>query len=72
MDKYIINKNAQLNGDHEVHNVTRGCNYLPNLENQITLGNFSTCQQAVAHAKSNWPNNRINGCYWCATACHTS
>lgn len=72
MDNYIINKNAQYNGDHEVHNATRGCNYLPSIENQISLGNFVNCQQAVAQAKLNWPNNRINGCYWCANACHTT
>ena len=22
--------------------------------------------------KRRWPNNRINGCYYCANACHTS
>lgn len=72
MDQYIINRNAQSNGDNEVHNITRGCSYLPALENQIVIGNFSNCQQAVAQAKLNWPNNKINGCYWCSTACHTS
>ncbi|MGN2485872.1 hypothetical protein [Acinetobacter calcoaceticus] len=72
MDNYIINKNPQYNGDHEVHNATKGCNYLPSIENQISLGNFNNCQQAVAQAKSNWPTHRINGCYWCANACHTS
>ncbi|AKQ32262.1 MULTISPECIES: hypothetical protein [Acinetobacter] len=72
MDHYIINKNPQYNGDHEVHNATKGCNYLPSIENQVSIGNFVNCQQAVAQAKSNWPNNRINGCYWCANACHTT
>jgi len=72
VDQYIINKNSQSNGDHEVHNKTKGCSYLPALENQIVIGNFSNCQQAVTQAKSSWPNNRINGCYWCSTACHTS
>lgn len=42
MDKYIINKNQQTNGDHEVHNVNKGCSYLPALENQIVLGNLVT------------------------------
>ncbi|MCA4423036.1 hypothetical protein LDY25_13715 [Acinetobacter baumannii] len=72
MDHYIINKNPQYNGDHEVHNATKGCNYLPSIENQVSIGNFVNCQQAVAQAKSNWPNNRINGFYWCANACHTT
>jgi len=72
MDKYIINKNQQSNGDHEVHNASKGCSHLPALENQIVIGTFANCYQAVASAKSNWSKNRINGCYWCATSCHTS
>lgn len=40
VDQYIINKNSQSNGDHEVHNKTKGCSYLPALENQIVIGNF--------------------------------
>ncbi len=35
MPNYIINKNSQPNGDHEVHNATTGCSYMPNVENQI-------------------------------------
>ncbi|WP_027848784.1 hypothetical protein [Marinospirillum minutulum] len=72
MDRFIINKNQQTNGDHEVHNATTGCSHMPSLENQIDLGLHNTCQQAVAEAKLRWPNNRIDGCYYCANACHTS
>lgn len=72
MDRFIINRNAQRNGDHEVHNLSKGCSYMPNSENQVDLGNHSSCQGAVAEAKRQWPQNRINGCYYCATACHTS
>jgi hypothetical protein len=39
MYKYYVNKNAQSNGDHEVHK--ESCSYLPNLENRIYLGVFS-------------------------------
>ena len=35
---YIINKNAQNNGDHEVHKKDANCQDMPNLENQIDLG----------------------------------
>ena len=72
MARYVINKNAQANGDHEVHNITNGCNYLPNHENQIDLGYHNSCHEAVAHAKRKWPDYRINGCYYCCNACHTS
>lgn len=72
MPLYIINKNAQTNGDHEVHNndSTKGC--LPNVENRIGLGVFSSCGPAVREAKRRWPREKINGCYYCANACHTS
>ncbi|WP_158275617.1 hypothetical protein [Marinilabilia rubra] len=45
MTKYNVNKNAQSNGDHEVH--ARGCNYMPSDSNRIYLGEFSSCQAAV-------------------------
>ncbi len=72
MARFIINKNAQNNGDHEVHNKTEGCSFMPNIENQVDLGFHQNCHGAVATAKSRWPSDRINGCYYCSNACHTS
>ncbi|PSB86218.1 hypothetical protein C5F63_12720 [Photobacterium damselae subsp. damselae] len=72
MPYYIINKNPQSNGDHEVHEKDSGCSHLPNIENRIDLGFHSSCYYAVQDAKKRWPNNRINGCYYCCNACHTS
>lgn len=66
--RYLINKNAQYNGDHEVHNET--CNHLPNLENRKYLGNFSNCRDAVDEAKK--LDSDADGCYWCCNECHTS
>lgn len=48
MPRFIINKNAQSNGDHEVHNATTGCAYMPNTENQIDLGSHTDCHGAVS------------------------
>ena len=67
MARYYVNKNAQANGDHEVH--TTGCPYLPNPENRIYLGDFSSCAPAVREAKKHYPQS--NGCYWCSRECHT-
>lgn len=70
MPTYLVNSNAQSNGDYEVHDAssTRGC--LPAVVNQVSLGYFSTCSDAVNEA-----NRRgyrpANGCYYCANACHT-
>ena len=72
MPRFVINKNPQANGDHEVHNATTGCSYMPKVENQIDLSNHASCKEAVVNAKQLWPNNRINGCYYCCTSCHTS
>jgi hypothetical protein len=72
MPNYIINKNQQANGDHEVHDLSQNCAHLPNPENQIELGYHITCHSAVAEAKRRWPNDRINGCFYCANPCHTS
>ena len=72
MQSFIINKNQQANGDHEVHNATTGCIHMPNVENQVNLGYHASCKEAVAKAKQQWPNNRIDGCFYCCPACHKS
>lgn len=72
MSKFIINQNAQANGDHEVHNLTTGCPFMPQLQNRIDLGEHTHCSGAVSLAKRNWPQARINGCYYCCNSCHTS
>lgn len=72
MPRFIINKNAQANGDHEVHNATIGCSYMPQQANQVDLGTHLSCAGAVTNAKSKWPGLRINGCYYCSISCHTT
>lgn len=68
MAPYYVNKNAQANGDHEVHR--RGCSWMPLPENRIYLGSFLSCHGAVAAASMYFL--RVNGCYYCSSACHTS
>ncbi len=65
---YYVNKNAQLNGDHEVH--VSSCTRLPEEKNRLYLGSFETCAPAVREAKKTYPQS--NGCYYCCYACHTS
>ena len=67
MTKYYVNKNSQVNGDHEVHKL--GCTWMPDVENRIYLGKFATCRGAVIRAKKYYPQS--NGCYYCSYACHT-
>jgi hypothetical protein len=68
MATYYVNKNAQANGDHEVHK--SGCSFMPDASNRIALGDHSGCRSAVAAAKRHY--TRVNGCYYCARPCHTS
>ena len=68
MSRYYVNKNAQSNGDHEVH--TTGCAWLPLLENRIYLGEFYSCFSAVSEARKHYV--QVNGCAHCSLACHTS
>lgn len=69
MPNFIVNKNAQPNGDHEVHNKSAGCDYMPAAANQKDLGYHSSCHGAVAEAKKSY--TKSDGCYWCCNACHT-
>ena len=68
MDHYYVNRNAQANGDHEVH--TTICSYLPSPENRCYLGYFSSCADAVKEAKKMY--SQSNGCFYCCGVCHTS
>jgi hypothetical protein len=63
--RYYVNRNAQANGDHEVHR--EGCAYMPT--NRIDLGLFSNCHDAVREAKKHY--SQVNGCAYCSPACHT-
>lgn len=67
MALYYVNKNAQSNGDHEVH--TGSCSWLPAAENRIYLGSFTSCAPAVITASVHY--TQVNGCYFCSRACHT-
>jgi len=65
MADYWVNRNAQANGDHEVHR--QGCDYMPS--NRLHLGDFTSCRSAVSEAKKTY--SQSNGCYWCSRECHT-
>ncbi len=71
MSVFIVNKQSQFNGDHEVHNLTTGCRYMPQSQNRVELGEHPCCYDAVLFAHRNWPQSRINGCYYCCNECHT-
>ncbi|MBT5072555.1 MAG: hypothetical protein HOJ34_05065 [Kordiimonadaceae bacterium] len=67
MVHYCVNKNAQTNGDHEVHKV--GCRWYPQQENRLSLGDHPSCKPAVVEAKKTYPKS--NGCAHCSPACNT-
>lgn len=67
MARYYVNKNAQNNGDHEVHK--EGCSYLPEPQNRTFLGEFDNCRDAVRESKKHY--KQTNGCFYCSLECHT-
>ena len=66
--RFYVNKNAQNNGQHEVHCAT--CNWLPDVDNRLYLGEFSTSKQAVAEAKKYY--NHVDGCAFCCPESHNA
>ena len=66
MNNYIVNKNAQADGYHEVHNEDT-CSHLPDLANRINAGQHNNCQSAVQSVKSTNPKALIDGCNNCHT-----
>lgn len=68
MKFYYLNKNADVNGNHEIH--TSECRYLPAEWNRVYIGVFSSCSPAVQEAKKKYPTWKIDGCYFCSNVCH--
>ena len=64
---YYVNRQAQANGDHEVHR--SDCAYLPSESNRIHLGTFSNCRDAIREARKHF--SQVDGCYFCSRECHT-
>jgi len=69
MQNYIVNKNAQESGEHEVHSLDVSCPYLPDYSNMKALGKHLNCHSAISEAKNYY--NSVDGCYYCCRACHT-
>jgi hypothetical protein len=63
---YYVNRDAQVNGDHEVHKL--GCRYSPS--NRMYLGDFDYCEDAIREAMKSYV--QVNGCYYCCEDCHNS
>ena len=61
MDRYCVNKDAQTNGDHEVHKYS--CQKLPSPSNRVDLGIFSNDYAALAAARRLYPS--ADGCWYC-------
>jgi hypothetical protein len=61
-----VNKNAQpKSGQHEVHK--EGCDFMPDLDNQMPLGSHASCHTAVKKAKGRYPT--ADGCAHCCPEC---
>ena len=71
MPNYCVNNRAQPgSGDHEVHDLASTKSCLPDPINRHALGWHADCTGAVAAAKLIYSD--VNGCYYCAYACHTT
>lgn len=66
MKKYYVNKKADSDGDHEVHD--EDCEWLPSKENREDLGEFGNCKDAVEKAKKTYPT--ADGCKHCSESCN--
>lgn len=66
---YCVNRNQQANGDHEVHNVSSDCRFLPAPTDRKDLGHHDSCESAVEEARNHY--SEVNGCFYCSNECHT-
>jgi hypothetical protein len=70
MAYYYLNKNAQANGDHEVH--TGSCSWLPDIDNREYLGSYASSYSAIIRARALHPYWHIDGCAHCCPESHKS
>ncbi|PWK49885.1 hypothetical protein C8D97_10746 [Pleionea mediterranea] len=70
MPFYIVNRNPQSTGEHEVHRNDCTCSHMPTPSNRIDLGFHYNCQGAIIEAKRRFPGHQFDGCYYCSNACH--
>ena len=68
MPLYIANKNLDDKGYHEIHEAS--CFRLPDEKNQLSIGRFTDCPQAILAAKSSDPTVKYDGCYFGCPGCH--
>jgi len=68
---YYLNKNAQSNGDHEIHK--ESCYYYYMYKggyNFELIGAFSNEYEAMRYARYKYPYLRIDGCAYCCPNIH--
>ena len=66
--RFYVNKQAQPNGDHEVHRET--CYRLPSASNRIYLGDYASSESALREARKYY--SQADGCYYCCPEIHHS
>lgn len=66
MELYIVNRNAQPTGEHEVH--TSSGEHAPSINNRINLGFFHNSSEAIREAKKYY--NNVDGCFYCCPENH--
>lgn len=66
MVRYYANRDAQANGEHDVHG--EGCHFVPESDKRSYLGEYTSCRHAVAAARTIYPQS--NGCHACSPECH--
>ena len=71
MEKYYVNKNAQNDGYHEVHNLDKekDCHNPADSDNRRDLGEHLNCTSALIKARTYY--KKVDGCKDCAPKCHT-
>ena len=67
MPYFYVNKNAQDDGYHEVHE--RNCTQGADPKNQEDLGWHLDCHGAVRKARESY--TLVDGCAYCCEGCHT-
>ena len=68
MPYFIASQMPDEKGRHELHETT--CYRFPDTNNQIKIGHYANCTDAIRSNQALYPSMKFDGCKYCCSGCH--
>ncbi|MAM70634.1 MAG: hypothetical protein CMP91_05760 [Gammaproteobacteria bacterium] len=68
MQHFCVSKIPNSEGKHEIHNLSKGCRFIPYPQDQFDLGEHKSCFGAILQARQSY--SKSYGCRYCCNECN--